>query len=245
MNRRPHENRRALSGPSIAAFFFLLAGCATTSNVQQIDKLDSVGETPTIAVMPPDIRYYRVTAGGVPEPHAEWTEAAQANFMSATLDYAQGMGAELVAVDKTDLGREEVRYDTLHSAVGSTILTNYFGMYKLPSKGERFDWSLGPGVGVLGERYGADYALFTFYRDYQATGGRVAMNIFTALVTGAAGPMGAEVGFASLVDLNTGDIVWFNVVQSGSGELRDPAGAATAVRGLFRDIPTRRGAGAE
>ena len=67
------------------------------------------------------------------------------------------------------------------------------------------------------------------------------MSIFTALVTGVATPMGAEQGFASLVDLNTGDIVWFNVVLAGSGELRNAEGAATAVRGLFKDIPTRQG----
>jgi len=51
---------------------------------------------------------------------------------------------------------------------------------------------------------------------------------------------GAEYGFASLVDLKTGDIVWFNVVGAGSGELRDAAGAAAAVDTLFRDMPTNR-----
>ena len=41
--------------------------------------------------MPPDIRYYLITAGGVPEPNADWTESAQNNFLAATLDYAKSM----------------------------------------------------------------------------------------------------------------------------------------------------------
>ncbi len=241
MNKYETMLRRTFPGLAVVATFAVLGGCATQTNIQQIDRLESVDESPTIALMPPDIRYYLLTAGGVPQPNAEWTEAAQANFMSATLDYAAEIGANLVAVDKNDLGPEVVRYDALHSAVGSTIVNNYFGMFKLPSKGENFDWSLGPGVSALAQRYDADYALFTHYRDYQASGGRVAMSIFTALVTGVATPMGAEQGFASLVDLNTGDVVWFNVVTAGSGELRNADGAATAVRGLFKDIPTRQG----
>jgi len=232
---------RLFPGLAIVVSLLLVGGCATTTNVQQIDKLESVGETPTIALMPPDIRYYLVTAGGVTEPNAEWTESAQANFLAATLDYAESMGATLKAVDKGDLGEDEIRYETLHSAVGSTIMNNYFGMFKLPSKAGNFDWSLGPGVSSIAERYDADYALFVYYRDYQASGGRVAMSVFTALLTGIATPMGAEQGFASLVDLKTGDIVWFNVVTVGSGELRNPEGAAAVVRGLFKDIPTRQG----
>ena len=119
------------------------------------------------------------------------------------------------------------------------MLSNHFGMLKLPSKDGRFDWSLGPGVAEFAEEYDADYGLFTFYRDEQASGGRVAFFVLAA-AAGVAVPLGAEYGFASLVDLRTGDVVWFNVVNAGSGELRDPEGAVTAVNALFKDIPTDR-----
>jgi len=226
---------------AIAASMLFLGGCAVQSNVQQIDKLESVGDNPKIVLMPPDIRYYLLTAGGVAEPNAEWTKSAQSNFLSATMDYAGTIGADVKPIDKTDLSEEEIRYETLHSAVGTTIMQNYFGMLKLPSKGDAFDWTLGPDIRSIGDKHEADYALFVYYRDYQASGGRVAFSILAALATGAAAPMGAEIGFASLVDLNTGDIVWFNVVNAGSGELRDADGAAKAVSGLFKDIPTKQG----
>jgi len=76
-----------------------------------------------------------------------------------------------------------------------------------------------------------------YYRDRQASGGRVAFAVLAAAV-GAASDVGSESGFASLVDLRTGDIVWFNIVTAGSGELREKDGAASAVARLFQDIPT-------
>jgi hypothetical protein len=222
--------------------FLFLGACATTSNIQQIDRLDSVGDDPRIILMPPDVRYYLLTAGGVAEPHAEWTEAAQANFLEATLDYAESIGAEITAIDKTNLSEEEIKYETLHSAIGMTIMNNYFGMMKLPSKAGVFDWSLGSDISLIGENHDADYALFIHYRDYQASGGRIAFSILAA-IGGVGVNTGSEQGFASLVDLQTGDIVWFNVVIMGSGELRDKEGAAAAVQSLFKDMPTREGRG--
>ena len=223
----------------VAASILVLAGCAMgPTNVQKLDRLESVGEDPRIVLMPPDIRYYLLTAGGVTEPNREWTEAAQVNFTEAALDYANNIGADLKILDKDNLGPEEIRYETLHSAVGMTVLTHYFGTHKLPSKEESFDWSLGPEISAIGENHNADYALFVFYRDYQASEGRVAFAILAA-AAGVAIHSGSEGGFASLVDLETGDIVWFNVVNVGSGELKDKASAAEAVNRLFADIPGR------
>lgn len=222
---------------------FLLTACATATNVQQIEKLDSVGDSPRLLLMPPDVRYYLITAGGVSEPHAEWTQAAQANFAAAMQDFATEMGTDLIVLDDDDLTREEMRYRALHSAVGQTVLTNHFGSMKLPTKDGQFDWSLGPDIRSVADDKGADYALFVFYRDEQASGGRVALAVLAAAAGGYASA-GAEYGFASLVDLRSGDIVWFNVVNAGSGEMRNPDGARTAVRALFRDIPTNAPASA-
>jgi hypothetical protein len=206
-------------------------------NVKQVDRLTTVEEHPRILLMPPDIRYYLLTAGGVPEPNAEWTEAAQTNFTEAVTDYAASIGSDLKLADKTNLSQAEIDYEELHSAVGFTILSNYFGSAPLPSKNGQFDWSLGPGISAIGEDHDADYALYVYYRDYQASGGRIAFAVLAA-AAGAATSVGSESGFASLIDLRTGDVVWFNVVSSGSGELRKKEGAAAAVRTLFKDIPT-------
>lgn len=233
--------RKTSLGPfAVVAGMLLLSGCATTTNVQQIDRLESVGEDPSIVLMPPDIRYYLLTASGLPEPNAEWTEAARANFQAALLDYAETIGANITTVNADNVGPNEIKYDTLHSAVGLTLLQHHFGYSPLPSKAGRFDWSLGPGIQPIGQRYDADYALFVYYRDYQASGGRVAFAILAA-AAGVGVVTGSEHGFASLVDLKTGDIVWFNTVYAGQGELRDADSAAKTVAGLFKDIPTAHG----
>ena len=228
----------------IFVFLVVFAGCATTQNVQQIDRLESVRENPRVILMPPDIRYYLLTAGGVSEPHAEWTEAAQANFTVAIEDFAESIGTDLTIVDRDNLGATHIEYEKLHSAVGLTILQHQFGVFKLPSKGngEVFDWSLGPDVSALADEHDADYGLFVYYRDYQASGGRIAFAILAA-AAGVGVATGTEHGFASLVDLRTGDIVWFNVVNVGTGELRNEASAAETVNNLFSNIPTNRGPG--
>jgi hypothetical protein len=228
---------------ALTLILFITAGCATTQSAQQIDRLESVKENPRVILMPPDIRYYLLTTGGISEPHAEWTEAAQTNFTAAIQDFAGSIGTDLTIIDRNNLGETHIQYEKLHSAVGMTILQHQFGMFKLPSKGngQVFDWSLGPEISALADQHDADYGLFVYYRDYQASGGRVAFAILAAAM-GAGVTTGAEQGFASLVDLRTGDIVWFNVVTAGSGELRDESGAATTVNTLFRDIPTKRGA---
>ena len=135
------------------------------------------------------------------------------------------------------MSEAEVSYQKLYAAVGSTVLNHHFGELKLPTKQGSFDWSLGPGISEIGEKYDADYALFSYYRDYQATGGRVAFAVFAA-VAGVGVSAGLEVGFASLVDLRSGDIVWFNRVTSGAGELREADQARAAVDRLFKDLPS-------
>jgi len=239
-NRKLYADSTLLKARLVAVFsaLILAAGCTTTgSTTQQIDRLETIRENPSIVMMPPDIRYYLLTAGGVAEPHAEWTTAAEENFATAVEDYAKSIGTDLKVIDKANMSRLETQYEELHSAVGMTIIANHFGTFKLPAKQQQFDWSLGPDISRIGEEHDADYALFVFYRDYQASGGRVAFAILAA-AAGATSNVGSESGFASLVDLRTGDIVWFNIVTAGSGELRDKEGAAAAVAKLFKDIPT-------
>jgi len=240
MMTRIGERHGSIESARIAALVLLsavFAGCAATQNVQQIDRLESIKDDPVVLLMPPDIAYYLITAGGVPEAHAEWTEAARTNFSVAVQDYAESIGTELVVMDDDDMSPAEISYSKLHEAVGFTVLINHFGMQTLPTKNKQFDWSLGPGVAEFAEEYDADYGLFVFYRDEQASGGRVAFAVLAA-AAGRTVSTGGEYGFASLVDLRSGDLVWFNVVGAGSGELRDPEGAHAAVATLFRDIPT-------
>lgn len=221
---------------SLALF---LVGCASSASVKQVDRLESVTANPKILIMNPDVKYYLLTVGGVPQPQAEWTEAARNNFSTSLNAFAKERGVNAITSNDSDqLTDTEISYQKLYSAVGASILTHHFGNFKLPTKKGSFDWSLGPGIAFLGEKYGADYALFSYYRDYQASGGRTAFAFLAAMV-GVGIAAGGEGGFASLVDLRTGDIVWFNRVASGVGELREKDGARAAVDFLLKDLPKK------
>ena len=214
------------------------SGCASTSStVKQIDRLAAVSDNPTILIMTPDVKYYLLTASGVPQPHAEWTEAARQNFTDSLQDYAVDRDTRIKMLDEGDkLSDTEILYQKLYSAVGTSILIHHFGPIKLPTKQGSFDWSMGPGMKDIAEKYDADYALFSYYRDYQASGGRVAMSVLAAVV-GVGVSAGSESGYASLVDLNTGDIVWFNQLTVGKGELRNKDDARATIDALFKDMP--------
>lgn len=230
-------NRTAQS--VVFALTLLLVGCATTQNVAQIGELRSVGGTPHVLVMQPDVKFYRHTAGGVLEPQAEWTEAGRTNLVDALNVYGKKRGMDLVLIDQKSANDElELAYDRLHGAVGRAVLTHYFrGGKPLPSKGGKFDWSLGPGIQELGRRYGTDYILFTYYREVKATGGRSLLAALALVAGGVAMATDAQFGFASLVDLRTGNVVWFNKVDVGTGDLRESDGATKVVAQLYRGMP--------
>jgi hypothetical protein len=48
---------------------------------------------------------------------------------------------------------------------------------------------------------------------------------------------GQQLGVATLVDLRTGQVVWFNLLAKQSGDLREPGGADAAVAQLLGGMP--------
>jgi len=217
----------------------LLAGCAGAVQRQSQDLRREAGKTPTIVVMPLDVELSQITAGGVPEPHAEWTEVALKHMRGALDAEARERNVKLTYFDG-ERGTAEDR-DTsldlvkLHRAVGGAVLVHqYLPGFELPSKDGKFDWSLGPSVAAISRSHEADYALFLFVRDSYATAGRVAVIVVAALL-GAGVQGGTQVGIASVVDLKTGDIVWFNRLARPQGDLRTPEAAAETVKALISD----------
>jgi len=127
----------------------------------------------------------------------------------------------------------------VHTLVAQTIVRHEYGgdKLRLPSKAGRFDWSVGPGAEVIRQDNAeADYALFVEFIEGHSSGGRVAVNVAAAVL---GGPIitGAQTGVASLVDLRTGDVVWFHRNRETDGDLRTPGGARKAVGRLLKELP--------
>jgi hypothetical protein len=185
------------------------------------------------------VEVYEITAGGQAQLKPDWTENATANVQAAIETAVGGGKATIVKYEPpTDLERQETHTQVLklHGLVGNAILTHrYDGRFRLPSMEGRFDWSLGPSAAVLREDAEADYALFVRFIEGHASGGRVAVNVAAAVL---GGPIvtGRQTGVASLVDLRTGDILWFNRTIEGSGDLRTRDGALKALKRLLREL---------
>ena len=220
----------------------LLSGCAVPSTaLLREEKGERVPGTARVIVMPLDIELSELTVGGLREPKADWTEQGRQHVAAALEHVLQSKRALVVPYQPPANSRDdEVRDDQLlklHDAVGGAILVHkYVPILALPTKAERFDWTLGASVRDLQARSGADYALFVFFRDSYASPGRVALMV-SGLFLGVSVPGGMQVGFASLVDLRTGNIVWFNRLLDPAGDLRTSKPAARAVESLLVKVP--------
>lgn len=226
-----------------------LASCATpTSRTSADAKFEWSSPTKRILIVDPDIQLSLLDAGGVLEPRADWTETARGVIDKGLRDHFSKSGAEVVNAEEST--EREVQLMKLHNAVGVAILTHLYGPQgsnspgasQLPNKGSALDWTLGPGTTEMRDHYGADYALFVFVRDSYSSAAKKALDVLTVIAGAALGvgivpAGGVQVGFASLVDLRTGNIVWFNRAIDGMGDLREEAEDARATDQLLKDIP--------
>lgn len=188
-----------------------------------------------IVLMPLDVELYSISAGGVPEPQAQWTEAAAEHIRAAIRLRESKWGQSVSQIDAHDPRVIELNH--LHGAVaGAVAQHHYLPLLRLPTKAERLDWELGSDTAWLRELTGADYALFVFVRDSYATAERKATIIVAALLGVGLGG-GVQIGFASLVDLRQGQIVWFNRLVRASGDLREAQPAEESVAALLQAFP--------
>ena len=112
------------------------------------------------------------------------------------------------------------------------------------------DVRIGEDAVALGRKTGFDYALFMYAEDSFASTGRVALQVLgvAGCIVGFCAPNiggGGQFAYASLVDLHTGDVVWFNVVSAQSqvagikfGDMRTEPGAEQLVDRLLGEPGT-------
>lgn len=190
-----------------------------------------------LLILPADMELYSMSAGGVVEPRADWTDAAQKHFLAALVAQRKTLGPRVTVLDAAQ-AEDFFEIVSLHRAVADAIALHHSrgGLLALATKGEKLDWSLGDAVQPLREKTGADYALFTWMRDSYASSERKAAMVALALL-GAISTGGEQVGYASLVDLRTGRVVWFNRLDRMAGDLREAEPAVETVQSLLKGFP--------
>lgn len=193
-----------------------------------------------LVLMPADIEMFEVSGGGVFEPRADWTSAAQEHVRNAYRARKEKLGLQVVdLVD--DTSEPILELNRLQRAVGGAISFHHFGLAALPTKEEKLDWSLGQSVAGVREKTGADYALFTYIRDSYASAERKAAMVVGALFGIGLAPGAMQYGFVSLVDLRTGQVLWANRVLRATGDLREAAPAQETIDTMLTGLIEQAG----
>lgn len=214
-----------------------LAAC-TTTNTRVAPTVERPAAGATVLLVQPDVKLALLTAAGLPEARADWSQQGRGNLQSAMSADLERRGLKFKVIDPAEaMGGREGQLLRLHEAVGGAIITFNYGPYRLPTKTGKFDWTIGEGAKTLADVYGADYALFTYGNGTYASSGRVIAMIGLAAL-GVGIPMGQQQVFVSLVDLRTGRVVWFNYAIAGpNADMRGAEGAGTLVETLLKQAP--------
>jgi hypothetical protein len=232
-----------MSRPALALLIAAtaLSGCVQSRQYADVEFAPPSGDY-SLLVLRPYVSVGSVTTGGLVEPRAEWTEQARGHILAALREQQAGRGGRTMLLESragiagmTD--QQVADLERLFSAVGTAILVHRYAGLRLPTKRRQgLDWTLGDDAVRLGRASGMDYALFLYATDAYASSGRTALQILgiAGCFIGFCAPQGGggQTAYASLVDLRTGEVVWFNLLQTNS-----------ALPGVdFGDIRTRDGA---
>jgi len=233
-----------------------LASCLSTSACVQTRQFADVQFTPPqgdyrLLVLRPDVTVGSLTTGGLVEPRADWTDQARTNIVAALRAQQAERGGKVQILNRrSDLKganeQEVADVERLFYAVGqSIVLHKYLGAYLPTKRGKGLEYTLGEDAVSLGRKSGYDYALFLHAEDQVASTGRIALGVIglAGCFVGFCAPNiggATQLDYAGLVDLKTGEVVWFNVVRAGSevpgvafGDLRTPEGAQQMVERLL------------
>ena len=227
----------------------MLAGCVSTRQFADLQFTPPQGDY-KLLVLRPDVSVASLTMGGVLEQRADWTEAARSAIVTALRTQQGARGGQLVIADRrTNVPGADAAtvadLERLNAAVDQAIAEHKYSGNTLPTKRRMgLDYTLGHDAIDFGRKTGFDYMLFLHAEDQVASGGRVAMQVLgiAGCFIGFCAPSGGsgQLAYASLVNLHSGEVVWFNVLQTGSqlpgmgyGDLRTQAGADQMVERLL------------
>ena len=227
-----------------------MTGCVETRQYADVQFTPPQGDY-KLLVLRPDVTVGSLTTGGMVEPRADWTDQARASIVAALRTQQASRGGNVTIIEhRNELpgvdAQELADVERLNFAVDqSIVLHKYLGDYLPTKRGRGLDWTLGEDAVRLGRKTGYDYALFLHAEDQVASTGRIALGVIglAGCLVGFCAPNvggATQLDYASLVDLKTGEVVWFNVVRAGSqvpgikfGDLRTPQGAAQMVDRLL------------
>ena len=197
----------------------------------------------SILLLRPDVHVSQQTAGGLNEPKAEWVTAARAQLVAAIGKVQTARDFSLIPLPDQagDADTGLANYMNLFRVVVDAAMSyQLFPDNRLPTKEAVFSSTLGQQSKSLLPENSADYGLFISTSDSYPSPERLKME---AIRGDAAGRMDSgertHIGYAALVELRSGDIVWINTNVKMRGAVYTSDGAQTRVGQLLNNFPRR------
>lgn len=179
--------------------------------------------------------------GGTPEPNADWTAHSRELLLSELRRRQADFNNEIIL--EPDLSGPEAdlvsAHRSLFTAVANSVMVyQFFPGNRLPTrKNKAFDWTLGEDTKKIAALTGSRFGLFITTNDQYGSVGRKIFQLLAAGLVGVGVQSGVHQGYAGLVDLETGQLVWLNADGQMGGDVRDELGMQKRVAQLLEDFP--------
>lgn len=194
-----------------------------------------------ILLLRPSVWVGEQSTAGLPEPNADWTAQARELLVQELARRQAEFSNELV--NEPEIVGEDARVFSEHKALfnsvaGSVMTYQFFAGNRLPTrKNKPFEWTLGANSKILADLTGARYGLFVSINDQYGSFGRKLFQVFAAGMFGVSVKSGQHIGYAGLVDLETGHLVWLNADGEMGGDVRTAEGMQKRVSQLLEEFP--------
>lgn len=192
-----------------------------------------------VVIAPLSIELFEISAAGVNQPKAEWTALATGHVRDLIVKRFGSLGLSPVFMASA-VADEHFEAMSLSVPIANAIARHQLRDQHsvLPTKAGKLDWSFGSSLEPLRKATRADYLLMVKLRDSYANSERkAAMVAFAVVGVGVAG--GRQTGDAMLVDLHSGQVLWFNRLESSTGDLRDLESANASFDVLMQEFPAK------
>lgn len=194
-------------------------------------------EAPPLLLIEPDVRLAKMLAGGTEEPRPEWNAAAGALVARHARDTAISRGRTVTEMARADLSEAARQVLLLHEALLVSMRQSEYGDPPPATMPRKRSWTLGPGARALRGETGASQALL-LNASGAFTGAVRGALVVIGLAAGVPTPTGLQRASASLIDLDSGDILWRKaIIVEPEADMRRDDGAHRLVTALLTSAP--------
>lgn len=227
------RKRRPFYQLAVIVLLFPMAACtmAGKPSVGSDVRDGSLSLPDKLLVLPVTVSISEISAGGVVQEDPIWSKEGESAMTLAVKEYFTKRGAtSLQSMPEMSDEEEELVHE--HILLYDAVASQAYIAANIPAYGwshlaADFHYTLGNGLRFLKQKSGADAALIVIGYDSISTGGRKAMVAIAALA-GVGMPLGSSKVLVGIVDLEDGDILWFqHSFAQGNLDLRKPEDAST------------------